>query len=505
MLFNSLSFLICFPITVAIYYALPFGARWMFLLVASVAFYMAFVPSFILILLVLIVLDYSAGLLIERLRGRWRAALLAASIVANVGLLSAFKYFGFVNDNLAVLADQFHAAYPHARIAGWYADHLRALAGLFGSGYPVQLSGIILPLGLSFHTFQSMAYTIEVYRRRQRAERNFGVYALYVLYFPQLVAGPIERPQNLIHQLRRPVRFNLDRVSSGYRLMLLGFVKKVVIADRAAAIVDPIYNHPTAHAPGYLVVATYLFALQIYCDFSGYTDIARGASRVMGIRLMRNFDRPYAAQSVAEFWRRWHISLSTWFRDYVYFPLGGSRHGVGPWVASVAVVFLLSGLWHGASWTFVAWAAIHATYLIVDRITEPLRARLRLKGFIGGVVRVAITFHLVAFAWIFFRAASLHDAIEIVRQIGRGLTGSVAWLGERPYAKFEPKLVVTLWAILEIAQWTWRRPQGGRLSRLPAWYRAQPAVVRWPVDFAAVATILLVGNLGAKSFIYFQF
>ncbi|MGH8046042.1 MAG: MBOAT family O-acyltransferase, partial [Chthoniobacterales bacterium] len=327
MLFNSFQFALFFPIVVVLYYLAPFAWRWAILAAASCYFYMAFVPAYILILLGVIVIDYTAGLLIEPRKGWARKALLGTSLFANVGLLAYFKYFNFLTSNVHSLA----------QAIGW--------------NYPQQILNVILPIGLSFHVFQSMSYTIEVYRGTERAERHFGIYALYVLFFPQLVAGPIERPQNLLHQFRKHHRFDYDRAVSGLRLILIGLFKKVVIADRLALVVDSVYANPAQHSSLELLLGTYFFAFQIYCDFSGYSDIARGAARLLGFELMVNFNAPYLARSVADFWRRWHISLSTWFRDYVYVPLGGNRLGAWRQAINLFVVFLLSGLWHGSAWT----------------------------------------------------------------------------------------------------------------------------------------------------------
>ena len=329
MLFNSLEFLAFFPIVTVLYFVLPHRIRWFHLLVASCLFYSAFIPAYLLILGFTIVVDYFAGIWIENAVGARRRALLGASLVANVGILAVFKYYAFLGSTYT------------------------AVAGVFGHAGSFPLLDIILPIGLSFHTFQAMSYTIEVYRGHQKAERHFGVYALYVMFYPQLVAGPIERPQNLLHQFRELHTFDAERVGLGLRLMLLGLVKKVVVADRLAIVVDRVYDNPELHTAPALTVATICFAFQIYADFSGYSDIAIGAAQVMGFTLMRNFDHPYIARSISEFWKRWHISLSTWFRDYVYFPLGGNRRGTWITQRNLLVTFMVSGLWHGADWTFV--------------------------------------------------------------------------------------------------------------------------------------------------------
>ncbi len=346
MLFNSLQFLLFFPVVTALYFLASQRLRWVVLLAASCVFYAAFIPKYLLILAFLILVDYVAGRGIENAEGRRRRMLLLMSLVANIGLLCVFKYLDFADQNL---------------------NALFAWAGL---DWVIPQLNIILPIGLSFHTFQAMSYTIEVYRGRQKAERHLGIYALYVMFYPQLVAGPIERPYQLLHQFREHHEFDLPRVSDGLKLMLWGFFKKVVIADRIGLYVNQVYEAPTSHHGWSLIVATYFFAFQIYCDFSGYTDIAIGAAQVMGFRLMDNFNRPYFAKSIAEFWRRWHISLSSWFRDYLYFPLGGNRVPVPRWCFNISIVFLLSGLWHGASWTFVVWGALHGFYILVGRFTR---------------------------------------------------------------------------------------------------------------------------------------
>src|SRR5262245_25802672 len=300
MLFNSLQFCVFFFVVTSLFFVLPHRWRWLLLLIASCYFYMAFIPVYILILGFTIVIDYIAGILIEDAQGKKRKFLLIASLIANVGVLFVFKYFNFLANSFTDLA---------TALSGQQVAHI----GL----------RIILPIGLSFHTFQSMSYTIEVYRGNQKAERHFGIYALYVMFYPQLVAGPIERPQNLLPQFRQNHNFDYQRVTSGLRLMAWGLFKKTVVADRLALFVNKIYAEPGSFDGPVLLLATLFFAFQIYCDFSGYSEIAIGSARVMGFNLMQNFDRPYHARSISEFWRRWHISLSTWFRDYLYFPLGG--------------------------------------------------------------------------------------------------------------------------------------------------------------------------------------
>lgn len=402
MLFNSTHFLLFFPVVTTFYFLLPHRFRWGLLLAASCYFYMAFIPKYIFILFVTITVDYFAGIGLESAQGSKKKWILLASILANVGMLGFFKYFNFANENIT------------------------AFANFIGWNYPIENLSIILPIGLSFHTFQSLSYTIEVYRGHQKAERHYGYLALYVLFYPQLVAGPIERPQNILHQLHEEHRFEYQRVTDGLKWMAWGMFKKVVIADRMALFVNPIYDSPTGHGGPALVFATLAFAIQIYCDFSGYSDIALGSAQVMGIKLMKNFQHPYFAKSISEFWRRWHVSLSTWFRDYVYIPLGGNRAGARRTAINLFITFLLSGLWHGANWTFVIWGALHGAYIILNHWMEPRWTRLRDSGFtkrFGSTLSGASllsTFGLVCFAWIFFRASTLPDAFYIVTHLFSG-------------------------------------------------------------------------------------
>lgn len=409
--------------------------------------------------------------------------------MANVGVLAIFKYYHFLNDNVALLFQT------------------------LGLADPLPVLKIILPIGLSFHTFQAMAYTIEIYRGNQRAERHFGLYALYVMFYPQLVAGPIERPQNLIHQFHDRHTFSYPEVTDGLRLMLWGFFKKIVIADRLAVLVNQVYNHPAQYKGAALLLATYAFAFQIYCDFSGYSDIALGAAQVMGFRLMKNFDRPYHAQSISEFWSRWHISLSTWFRDYLYIPLGGNRVSRGRFYTNLLIVFLVSGLWHGANWTFLVWGALHGFYLVFALWSGPFRQRaarwlgLARRPRLGTAFNVLVTFHLVSFAWIFFRANSLSDAHYIITHLPSGLGASVRsyaaglWGSDLGLNRME--LLVALLGLLvmelvHLAQLKSEKPIRQLLGEAPYW-------VRWPIYYTVVAALFFFGKFDAQEFIYFQF
>ena len=388
MLFNSLLFLFFFPIVTIGYYFIPPKFRWIWLLVASCYFYMYFKPVYILIILLTIVIDYCAGILIEKQTGKLRLLLLIVSLLTNIGILAFFKYFNFFVQNLNYLSPFFNFQ-------------------------RIPFSSYILPLGLSFHTFQAMSYTIEVYRGKQKAETHFGIYSLYVLFYPQMVAGPIERPQHILPQLHREVKFDGSKILSGLVTMSIGFFKKVVIADRLTLLVTPLYDHPKGYSSFDLLLATYFFAFQIYCDFSGYTDIAIGAAQTLGIKLMDNFNMPYLSVNVAEFWRRWHISLSTWFRDYLYIPLGGNRINFFVTCLNLLFVFTVSGLWHGASWKFIVWGLIHGLLLVLYNLLN----RYNIKVPISKFLKWLITFNLVCFAWVFFRALNIDSAFYILRTI----------------------------------------------------------------------------------------
>lgn len=317
MIFNSFEFLVFFIVVSTLYFTLPHRYRWFHLLAASIFFYSYFIPIYFLILFGTIVIDYFAGIQIERSEGRKRKLFLILSLIANIGILAVFKYYNF------------------------FITNVNSLLSLSANDFQFSLMSIALPIGLSFHTFQAMSYTIEVYRKNQSAERHFGIYALYVMFYPQLVAGPIERPQNVLHQFYIKQKFSYDNAVRGLRLMLWGLFKKVVIADNLSVVVDHVYSQPEAVSGLSVMTGAIFFSIQIYCDFSGYSDIALGTARFMGFDLMKNFNIPYYSKSISEFWSRWHISLSTWFRDYLYIPLGGNRGGEAKIMRNIFVVFIL--------------------------------------------------------------------------------------------------------------------------------------------------------------------
>ena len=392
MLFNSLSFLIFFLVVTTLYYLVPHRFRWLLLLIASCIFYMALMPVYILILWAIIIIDYTTAFFIDRNAGRRRRLFLAISLTLNLGVLFFFKYYNFFLTGISDFCAHYHIAL-HA------VPYLR----------------IILPLGLSFHTFQAMSYTIEVYKGRYKPERHFGLYALYVMFYPQLVAGPIERPQNILPQFHTPIPFRYENLLQGLRLMLWGLFKKVVVADRVAAYAYVILDDPAHFHNLQVLVGVLAFTVQIYCDFSGYTDIALGAARCMGFTLMTNFNRPYFATNIHDFWTRWHISLSTWFRDYVYIPLGGNRGNIARTYFNILIIFLLSGFWHGANWTFLAWGALHALYYFIFLSWKRTVPHIKSKWL--DALGWMMTFTAVSIAWIFFRAENMYKAWLILSRI----------------------------------------------------------------------------------------
>lgn len=410
MLFNSIDFILFFPAVVVLYYLIPHKLRYLWLLVCSYYFYMCWNPKYALLILFSTVITYASGILIEKVRndsaektgnrGQRRAKMcVALSFSLNLAVLCYFKYFGFLINNLNHVLSELHITFK------------------------IPDFDILLPVGISFYIFQALSYTIDVYRNEVPAERNFLKYALFVSFFPQLVAGPIERSGNLLTQIHRQQKFRFRNFQEGSCLMVWGFVLKLVIADRIAMIVNLVYGNPAQYQGFYIVVATVLFAFQIYCDFNGYTMIARGCARMMGFELMENFRAPYYAGSVAEFWRRWHISLTSWFRDYLYIPLGGNRKGRERKFFNLMVVYAVSGLWHGAAWGYVLWGLLNGVYQIAGELLQPLRDWV-VKVFSidrtcvsHRILKVVTTFILVDFSWLFFRAASLGEAAKILKNL----------------------------------------------------------------------------------------
>jgi alginate O-acetyltransferase complex protein AlgI len=471
MLFNSIPFLIFFPVVTLLFFLLPHKIRWFLLLAASCFFYMFFKPEYILILAFTIVIDYFAGIFLEEEPDDQRKRrYLILSFVANIGVLAVFKYFNFINDNIT------------------------GLALLFGKKNPIPHLNWLLPIGLSFHTFQAMSYTIEVYRGNQKAERHFGIYALYVMFYPQLVAGPIERPQNIIHQFYEKKKFSYDNAVTGLNLIVYGLFKKVVIADRLAEYVNNVYaNIGNANSVS-ILLACYFFAIQIYCDFSGYSDIARGTAKCMGYDLMVNFNRPFASKSISEFWKRWHISLSTWFYDYLFNPLVMSfrNWGRGAIMLGFFVTFFLCGLWHGANWNYVLWGLLFAVALTYEFFTKNTRVAIfsTLPRWLNNAISIFLTFNFVVFADAFFRGNSVGQVFRLFRQLFQfdfslNLTQLSAGRG--------PLNLLLSFGVIGLLFISYLLPSGLKMKNSLA--------------FLAVTTFLIIilGKNAGAEFIYFQF
>ena len=487
MLFNSFSFLIFFPTVTILYFLIPHKYRWFFLLMASCIFYMAFIPIYILVLGLTIAIDYTAGLLIEKTEGRRKKLLLVISILSTCAVLIVFKYFNFFNSNLIQVAQFFH----------W--------------NYPIGALSLILPIGLSFHTFQSLSYVIEVYRGNFKAEHHFGIYALYVMFYPQLVAGPIERPQNLLPQFYEKHTYDDQRVMDGLKLMLWGFFKKVVIADKLGIVVNQVYSDPAQYTGLPLIAGALFFGIQVYCDFSGYSDIAVGAAQVMGFRLRDNFNRPFHAPSSAEFWRRWHMSLISWFRDYVYIPLGGNRMGKWRWYFNIFFTFTLSGLWHGAGWGYVLWGSLCGCHLVFSDWTKNLREKWvqwvrlnRIPTFHKGF-QIAFTFSLFCFTLIIFRSKTLSDAFYVMTHLGTGLGSlegvkmSFKSMTNLGLDRHELIIVLVSIGLMEVVEGV------ESLRNMRQMFFGRPVLFRWVMYYVVILFLIFFGEYNDHAFIYFQF
>lgn len=468
MLFNSVHFLFFLPVVIALYYLIPFRFRWILIFFASCYFYMALVPKYILILFAIILIDYVSALLIEKQQGQRRKLLLVLSICSNVILLAFFKYFNFLNENLTFLLD--------------FVDQPNPVGNL----------SIILPIGLSFHTFQSMAYTIEVYRGNQKAERHLGYFANYVLFFPQMVAGPIERYDRLGNELKKEHHIRYENFSNGFRLMLFGFFAKMVIADNLAPIVNEVYSDPSKYNSLSIIIAVVFFSFQIYADFFGYSLIAMGAARLMGVHLMENFKSPYLSTSITEFWTRWHISLTSWFRDYLYIPLGGNRVKVPRWIFNILVVFAVSGLWHGPSWTFVIWGLLHGIiYLLEKAFSKQFNIPEEKKGSIYRIAGMLKTFVLVSLIWVFFRAESMEKVVQIFRGLVYNLN-----------VTDELKIPYNVWILLLLFMSFDALFYRTRVDQL---LEKKVFAVRWVVYAIWLFAITTLAGIENVPFIYFQF
>lgn len=446
---------------------IPPRHRWMLLLPASLLFYACANPWLLALLLTVVLVSYGCALGMEHPSLHRRRLLLWLGCTVCLSLLFVFKYLDLA------------------------ANGVFAVLHLFGQESHFSGFGLLLPMGISFYTFQAMAYLIDVFRGTVPAQHHLGRYALFVSFFPQLVAGPIERSRDLMPQLDAPADPDRAMTADGVRLLLRGFAKKVMLADCISGFVDTAYQTPAAAGGTALVLATALFAVQIYCDFSGYTDIARGCAQLLGVRLQENFRHPYAAVTVRDFWRRWHISLTQWFTDYIYIPLGGSRRGIARQCVNILIVFLISGLWHGADLTFVIWGGLHGLFLVAETLLDRRHQTKHIH------LRRCITLLLVGFAWIFFRADSMANAAQVLRtiicdpQLGQWLAGMGMTIAQLP-------MVVCLLAAL---------PMLDRLPVLKSGKRASAATLAYFLLIAVIVCcrLMILHQGGAAAFIYFQF
>ena len=500
MTFTSFPFLIFFPAAAAIYFTIPMRWRQIFLLAASYYFYMCFKPEYVIILAASTAIDYFLALRIHASTTQARRKrLLIFGLLHNIGLLAVLKYFTFFNKTITDLLNSINILYN--------IDGLEFL----------------VPVGISYYTFKKLSYLIDVYRENQDPEKRLETFALYVSFFPAIMSGPIDRAHQLVPQFKKKHGFDYRRVTDGLKLMTWGFFKKLVIADRLAAFVDKVYNTPTQYEGLSLVAATVYFSFQVYCDFSGYTDIARGASKIMGFELMENFNRPYFSRSIVEFWKRWHISLSTWLMDYLFLPIAYavSRKIKSPqlmkiraeswaYFAGIIVTMTLCGLWHGASWTFVIWGTLHGLYLAISfaakRTRRKLAKKLNLKkhSFIRRTFQVTITFSMVTFAWIFFRANSLADALYIVTHLFTGWAGvfnATGFLSAFHFGLLKKELAVAVISIGFMLLIHWLR-KDQTFEQLIA---KQETVIRWTIYLVLLLWIMTFGDTGAEDFIYFRF
>lgn len=481
MLFNSMAFAIFLPIVFVMYWCIPFKYRWVLLLISSYYFYMSWDPKYVFLILFTTVVSYTAALLLEKQKEEKSKKLIIASVlIVCLGVLFVFKYFNFFSESLSSFAE------------------------LFAIDLDTKTLDIIVPVGISFYTFQTLSYVIDVYRGDVPAEHHFGKYAAFISFFPQLVAGPIERTKNLLPQIKEEHKFDYEMASYGLKLMAWGFFKKLVVADNLSAHVDTVYQNINSYTGFSLVIAAFFFALQIYCDFSGYSDIAIGTANFFGIRLMTNFKSPYFSASVKEFWSRWHISLSTWFRDYVYIPMGGNRVSKLRHIFNVLVTFLVSGLWHGAQWTYVAWGGVHGAAQIVEGPFLSFEKNKERKHTLFWWIRVLVVFVFCCLAWVLFRADNLSTAIYVYTHMLQGIGKFSEYIStgtkQLGIATLEGNLLTLVISMLAIFDYlSLRRDVFIAVKKLPV-------IVRWILYVAVLLVIIILSPLeSAKEFIYFQF
>lgn len=478
MLFNSFEYFLFLPLVVFTYFLLPQRLRNPLLLIASYYFYMRWKWEFGFLILATSLVNYTAGFRIAFSENKIeRSAWLLLALVVSLSILFYFKY------------------------AGFFVESFAALASAVGLRFSSPVLQIILPVGISFFTFQALSYTIDVFKGKMHCEKNPVNFLVFVSFFPQLVAGPIERATHLLDQFREKHHFSLQRILSGGKIILWGLFKKVVIADRLAIYVDIVYQNPDAHTGSTLFLATLFFAFQIYCDFSGYSDIAIGSAHILGFRLMQNFNLPYLARTISDFWKRWHISLSTWFGDYVYKPMGGNRVPRPRWIFNIFTVFLVSGLWHGANWTFVVWGGLHACYYLIDYVAVKTGKALGISSLLDRsglwhVLQTMYVFTIVLFSWVFFRAESVQQAVAIITRIVTDFP-SPLYTGSSAFETAVGCALILLLYTIQILQYKGVVSMYFSPSRIPF-------QLRW-VGYGLTIILIALMGVSSEKFIYFQF
>ena len=473
MLFNSLTYAIFLPCVFILYWILPHKYRWPLLLIASYYFYMSWNVGYVFLILTTTIVSYLCALIIEKsTKERSKKLAIIISLVVSLGILYVFKYYNF---------------------------SIRLIERIT----PLSLKRLdfLLPVGISFYTFQSLSYVIDVYRGNAKAEKNFGVYATFVSFFPQLVAGPIERTNNLMPQITSRKTFDYNAATYGVRLILWGLYKKMVIADNLAIYVDKVYGNISSYRGFSLLLATLFFSIQIYCDFSGYSDIARGSAKLLNINLMENFKSPYFSASIREFWSRWHISLSTWFRDYLYIPLGGNRVSKGRIIFNNMITFLVSGLWHGANLSFIAWGGIHGLGQVYENAFDIKKQE---KRDIYWIIRVIVVFSFVTSTWVFFRAARIKDAFYVYKKTFTGISHLKNYIFSGLEALGLDSAInvrIILLYLIPLAIYDYCSLK----CDICDWLGKQHGVVRYSYILIVICVILLYGYFGQSTFVYFQF
>jgi len=499
MLFNSLEFFIFFPLATGLYFLFPHKRRWIMLLAASCVFYAFFSIKYLFLLVFLALISYFCAIFINKYESKKRIFFIAC-IFVNCAALFLFKYFNFFNENIGHIAKFIH----------W--------------NYSYQALRIIFPIGMSFYVFQILGYVIDVYTGSQKAEKHLGIYFLFILFYPKLLAGPIEKSYNFIPQFYEKHVFDYQQAADGLKLMAWGLFQKIVIADRLSLFVTPVFSSPKSYPCISLAVATVFFAFQIYCDFAGYSDIARGSAQAMGFRLINNFNRPYFSKSIYEFWRRWHISLSTWLRDYIYMPLAVYKRdwGVAGIFCALMATFIICGLWHGASWTFVVWGFLNGVYIAFGILTKNIREKFnRFTGlnklpFLHKIIQVCVTFLLVCIGWIFFKANSIGDAFYILRNLLPGIFAyykevvSVFMRGagfnevSAPLTLFRSPsdfLIAVVFVGMLVSVHLIQRKASVRCILY-----SKPLLMRWCVYYLFIMSIILFTTFGDQApFVYFKF